>query len=161
VAREIHALCEELELPAYVKTSGASGLHVLIPLGGQLSHDQSRTLAELLARVMVDRQPGMATIARSVRARRGRVYLDYLQNGHGKLLVAPFSVRAEVAGSVSMPLEWTEVNGRLANERFHLRNAVRRMRRLAAEPLVNVLTDAPDLPRSLARLQQVMGRARG
>jgi len=157
VAREIHALCEELELPAYAKTSGASGLHVLIPLGGQLSHDHSRTLAELLARVVVDRQPGIATIARSVRARRGRVYLDYLQNGHGKLLVAPFSVRAEVAGSVSMPLKWTEVNGRLANERFHLRNAIRRMRRLGTDPLVNVLTDEPDLPRALARLQQVVG----
>ena len=156
LAKAIGALCEELGLPAYPKTSGASGLHVLIPLAGQLSHDHARSLGELMARVIVSRYPDIATIARSVRARRQKVYVDYLQNGHGRLLVAPFSARAEPEASVSMPLKWREVNGRLRNERFHLGNAVRRMRALKEDPLAGVLEDAPDLARALAKLSAIL-----
>ncbi len=156
LARAIGELCEELELPAYPKTSGASGLHVLIPLAGQLSHDHARTLGELMARVIVARHSKIATIARSLNARKGRVYVDYLQNGQGRLLVAPFSARAEPAASVSMPLRWSEVNGRLSNERFHLGNAARRLRALDADPLAGVLEATPDLPRALARLGTII-----
>ena len=85
VALAVRDLAAELELPAYPKTSGASGLHVLIPLGRQLDHEQARTLGEMLARVIVARLPETATITRALRRRQGKVYVDYLQNGHGKL----------------------------------------------------------------------------
>lgn len=152
----IRDLCHEVKLPSYPKTSGASGLHVLIPLHGQLTHDQSQTLGELLARVIVNRHPDIATITRTVRARNNKVYVDYLQNGHGRLIVAPFSARAESAGSVSMPLKWREVNAGLSNPRFHLGNAVRRMQRLKADPGAAVLSDKPDLLPSLERLAELL-----
>ena len=156
LARGIGALCDEVDLPAFAKTSGASGLHVLAPVNAQLTHDQAKTLAELLARVIVIRFPSIATIARAVANRHNRVYVDYLQNGHGKLLVAPFSVRAEPAASVSMPLKWSEVNGRLSNQRFHIGNARARMRRLGEDPLAELLHTRADLPRSLALLADIM-----
>ena len=81
LALEIGDIADSVDLPAYPKTSGASGLHVLIPLGEQLSHDQSRTLGELIARIVVARHPGIATIARSVRSRQSKVYVDFMQNG--------------------------------------------------------------------------------
>ena len=93
VALSLHRLCEELELPHYVKTSGSTGLHVLIPLAQQCTFDQSRTLGELLARVVIGELSEISTIVRQVRGREGKVYLDYLQNRHGQLIVAPFSVR--------------------------------------------------------------------
>jgi bifunctional non-homologous end joining protein LigD len=155
LARAIGELTDELDLPAYPKTSGKSGLHVIIPLARQLTHDHARTLAELIARVIVGRFPDQATIARSVRSRGRKVYVDYLQNGQGQLLVAPFSVRAEPAASVSMPLKWSEVNGRLSNERFHIGNAVRRLKRLGSDPLAPVLTGEPDLHRALGRLAEL------
>jgi bifunctional non-homologous end joining protein LigD len=152
LAREIRAICDELELPSYPKTSGSSGLHVLIPLGGQLTFEQSRMLAELLARVIVARRPEIATVARTVRAREGRVYVDFLQNGHGRLLVAPFSVRPLPGAPVSMPLRWSDVNGRLDPRRYTIRNAAARMKRLGDDPLAPVLGEAPDLDAALARL---------
>jgi len=152
IAREIRAISDELALPAFPKTSGASGLHVLLPLGGRLTFEQSRMLAELLARLVVQRHPGIATIARSVRSRGGKVYVDYLQNGHGRLLVAPFAVRPLPGAPVSMPLRWSEVNGRLDPRRYTIRNAATRMRRLGEDPLAPVLALAPDWGAALARL---------
>ncbi len=156
LALAIGELCDEVGLPAYPKTSGASGLHVLIPLARQLTHDQSQTLGELLAKVIVDRYPEIATITRQVRARGSKVYVDYLQNGHGRLIVAPFSARAEQAGSVSMPLKWSEVNKGLANHKYHLGNAVARMKRLKEDPTANMLTDEPDLLAALANLSEIL-----
>jgi bifunctional non-homologous end joining protein LigD len=155
VALAVRDLAAEISLPAFPKTSGASGLHVLMPLGGRLTHDQAKTLGELLARVIVARLPGISTITRAVRRREGKVYVDYLQNGHGKLLVAPFSARAEPAASVSMPLAWHEVNRKLSNERFTIDNAVRRMRRLKQDPLLEVLRLKPDLHAALAALLEL------
>ncbi len=97
----------------FVKTSGSTGLHVLIPLGARYTYEQSRTLAELLARFTAKSLPEIATIVRSVSDRDGKVYLDYLQNGHGRLLVSPFCVRPLPGAPVSMPLEWSQINGRL------------------------------------------------
>ena len=152
LAQCIGDIADSVDLPAYPKTSGASGLHVLIPLGEQLTHDQSRTLGELIARIVVARYPGIATIARTIRARKNKVYVDFMQNGHGRLIVAPCSARAEPAASVSMPLTWREVNAGLRNDKYHIGNAVRRMQRLKADPLNPVLTEQPDLVRSLSKL---------
>jgi bifunctional non-homologous end joining protein LigD len=159
-ARAIRDLAEEIELPAFLKTSGASGLHILIPLGNQLTHDQSRTLAELMARVIVSRLPDCTTITRSIKKRAGKVYIDYLQNGHGQLLVAPFSARAEPASSVSMPLRWSELTARLRNDKYHLKNAPARMRRLGEDPMARVLSLKPDLAASLEALAAIMPSVR-
>ena len=155
VARTIRDLTLELELPAYLKTSGASGLHVLIPLANQLTHEQSRTFAHLLARVVVDRVPEIATIQRVVRRREQKVYIDYLQNGHGRLLVAPFSARAESSAGVSMPLAWDELTSRLRNDRFNIKNAVKRMRGLKRDPWAEFLGQRADLARTLERLAAI------
>ncbi len=152
VALAARDLADEIGMPAFPKTSGASGLHVLLPLGRQLTHDQAKTLGELLARILVARLPEDATITRSVRRREGKVYVDYLQNGHGKLLVAPFSARAEPAASVSMPLRWREVNGRLRNDRFTIANAHKRMNAIGTDPLGDVLHLTPDLHAALEAL---------
>jgi len=156
LAKAIGELADQLALPAYPKTSGASGLHVLIPLGRQLTHEQSKTLGELMARVIVARYPDIATIARSVAGRHNKVYVDYLQNGQGRLIVAPFSARAEPSAGVSMPLQWREVNARLSNPRFNIRNAPARLRRLRRDPLASIWDDEPDLGRALAYLADIM-----
>ncbi len=152
VAREIHRICEEIELPNFVKTSGSSGLHVLVPLGRQLTYEQSRTLGQLIGRLVVARLPEIATLTRRVQSRGGKVYVDVLQNGHGRLLVAPFSARPLPGAPVSMPLRWSEVNARLEIGRYTIRNAVRRMKRLAGDPLRPVLSTCPDVIGALERL---------
>jgi bifunctional non-homologous end joining protein LigD len=152
VAIALHALCDEIGLPAYIKTSGSSGLHVMIPLGRQCTHEQSRTLGELLARVVVRELPEIATIVRLPAKREGKVYIDFLQNGHGKLLVAPLSVRPIAGAPVSTPLEWKEVTRRLNIRAFTMRSVPGRLARAKRDPLVAVLDEKPDLVGALAAL---------
>ena len=156
VARAIHKLCVAIDLPNYVKTSGSTGLHVLIPLGARYTHEQSRALAELIANCVVRELPDIATVARHIDAREGRVYIDYLQNGHGRLLVAPYSARPVPGATISMPLSWGQVTARLDMRRFTLSSAPGLLARQEADPLAGVLETGTDLPRSLARLAAMM-----
>ena len=151
VAKVIEELLAEIDLPGFPKTSGASGLHILLPLARQLTHGQARTLGELLARVVVVRRGDIATIARVVRQRESKVYIDFMQNGHGQLLVAPFSARAKAAASVSMPIEWSELDDELRNADHHLKNAIDRLERLG-DPMAPLLETTPDLDRALGLL---------
>jgi bifunctional non-homologous end joining protein LigD len=153
LARALHDLCDGLGLPSYPKTTGQKGLHVLVPLGGKLDHAQARTLGELLARALEAELPEISTTARAIADRGGRVYLDYLQNGRGKTIAAPYTVRPRPGAPVSTPLRWSEVTARLDPAKFTIRDVPARARRLRADPLLPVLADAPDLLRALERLR--------
>lgn len=153
VALALHRLCEEIGLRHYVKTSGSTGLHVLVPLGRQMTYEQARAFAELLARVVVGMEPEVATITRAVHRREGKVYLDFVQNGHGRLIVAPFSVRPLPGAPVSMPLRWEEVTPGLDLRSYTIRTAPSRMDDLGADPLVPLLSELPDLMAALGALQ--------
>jgi len=149
VFREI---CEKIGMPSYVKTTGKTGLHILIPLGRQVTYAQCRQLGELLARVALQQVGDIATITRHVTKRGDKVYLDYLQNRHGQLIVAPFSVRPLPGASVSMPLLWDEVNQSLNPRDYTIKTAVERLDRLGYDPCAQVLDDKPDLAAILTRL---------
>jgi bifunctional non-homologous end joining protein LigD len=154
LALALHRLCDEIALPHYVKTSGSSGLHVMVPLGRQLTFEQSRSFGELLARVVTLREPEIATVTRAVHKREGKVYLDYVQNGHGRLIVAPFSVRPLPGAPVSMPLAWDEVAEGLDLRAHTIRTAPGRMAAMGSDPLLPVLTERPDLLAALGALQE-------
>ncbi len=158
LARALHELCDEIGLPSYPKTTGQRGLHVLVPLGGQLTHEQARTLGELLARAVEADLPDISTTARAVGARGGRVYLDFLQNGYGKTIAAPYAVRPKPGAPVSTPLRWSEVGPRLDPSRFTIRTVPARARKLGRDPLVPVLAEKPDL---LAALEELRARMSG
>jgi bifunctional non-homologous end joining protein LigD len=151
IARHLHELCDSVGLKNFVKTSGSTGLHVLIPLGARYTYEQSRTLAELLARFAAKSLSDIATIVRSVSDRDGKVYVDFLQNGHGRLLVSPFCVRPLPGAPVSMPLEWSQINKSLKLERFNIRSA-RKWLTKHGDPLAPVLTASSDMLAALEAL---------
>jgi bifunctional non-homologous end joining protein LigD len=151
-AHVLHDLCESIALPNFVKTTGKTGLHILIPLGRQCTYEQSRRLGELLARLVVTELKGVATITRHVTKRGDKVYIDYLQNRHGQLIVAPFSVRPLPGATVSMPLTWDEVNADLDPMRHTIKSAVDRMAAMKSDPVLPVLEEKPDLEAALQRL---------
>jgi bifunctional non-homologous end joining protein LigD len=158
-AQALHRLCDAVDLPHFVKTTGKTGLHILIPLGRRCTYAQSRMLGELLARVVLRELSDIATITRQVTKRGDKVYLDYLQNRHGQTIVAPFSVRPLPGATVSMPLRWDEVNESLDPRNYTIRNAVERMERLGTDPMLPVLDAKPDLAGVLERLSDELGRA--
>ena len=157
VARAIHALCEDIGLPSFPKTSGSSGIHVMIPVGGQLDYEQTRILASLLAKTVAAELPDKATTTRSPSSREGKVYIDHVQNGQGRLVAAPYSVRPLAGATVSAPLRWSEVGEGLATENFTIKTMVERASSLGSDPLLPVLSETPDLLAALESLQRRFG----
>ena len=151
IALALRAILERLELPSFPKTSGATGLHILLPLAARYSYEETRTFANLLATLAVEAQPAIATIARMLRTREGKVYVDYGQNGHGQTIVAPFSVRPLPGAPVSCPLRWSEVTAKLDPRRFTIATMPARLDQLG-DPLAPVLGAGVDIAAALARL---------
>ena len=151
-ALELRAQAEAIGLPCFPKTSGQAGLHVLIPLAAQLGQPEARQLCELLARLVEQRLPKISTLARPLDQRLGRVYLDTLQNGRGKTVAGPYSVRPVPGATASAPLRWDEVGPALDPRAFTLHTLPARAAALGADPIAAALTLRPDLPRALALL---------
>jgi bifunctional non-homologous end joining protein LigD len=152
VALALRRILERLELPSYVKTSGATGLHILLPLGARYTYEQCRTFARLLAVMGVEAEPGISTVARPLRARGGKVYIDFGQNGHGQTIVAPYSLRPLPGAPASCPLEWREVTPRLDPARFTLVTLPARFDKME-DPLRPVLGDGIDMAAALERIE--------
>ena len=128
VALALRGILERLELPSYVKTSGATGLHIMLPLGARYTYEQCRTFARLLAVMGVEAEPEISTVARPLRSRGGKVYIDFGQNGHGQTIVAPYSVRPLPGAPASCPLEWREVTSAPGSRALHARDLARALR---------------------------------
>ena len=125
-ALTVKEVMDELESDCYCKTSGATGLHVYIPLGSKYNYEQVKILAELLAIEIQQRLPEITSLERSIKKRNHKIYVDYLQNRRGQTLAAPYSVRPVAGATVSTPLEWNEVNAKLHPSQFHIKNALAR-----------------------------------
>lgn len=126
VARWIHDELERLGTPAVPKTSGAEGLHVYVPLPKGTSYEAGRLFCEIIATLVAERHPRVATVERSVHARGRTVYIDYLQNIRGKTLATAYSARASEWAGVSTPLTWREVHEGVDRRDFTLRTVLAR-----------------------------------
>ena len=107
----------------------------------------------MLARVVCSELPDIATVTRPVAARGDRVYLDYGQNGRGKLIAAPFSLRPKPGAPVSTPLSWSQVTARLDPARWNIETTLRQMER-KGDPLLPVLETPTDLAALLDALAE-------
>jgi bifunctional non-homologous end joining protein LigD len=128
VARAVKDVLDTYQLHAIPKTSGASGIHIVLPLGDGVPNDGSRMIAELVATAVATRNPKIATIERWVKSRpSGAVYVDFLQNIRGKTVAGVYSVRAQPRATVSTPLAWDEVTDGLDPDAFTMDEVRRRM----------------------------------
>lgn len=127
-ALTVKEVMDELDTDCYCKTSGATGLHVYIPLGAKYNYDTVKILAELLANEVHIRLPEITSLERSIKKRNHKIYIDFLQNRKGQTLAAPYSVRPKPGATVSTPLEWTEVNEALSPSQFTVENVIERFK---------------------------------
>jgi bifunctional non-homologous end joining protein LigD len=151
LAREIVRIAETCGLTVAVKTSGASGIHVVLPLPPRTSYETSADLAMRLAEAVVAANPERATVERSIKERpKKSIYVDALQNARGKSMAAPYSVRARAAASVSAPLRPRELTSRLRIDAFTVGTMPARLTRtgdlwgdaIATRPTARVLARA-------------------
>jgi bifunctional non-homologous end joining protein LigD len=127
-AHLLHELLESLDLCSYVKTSGADGIHVLVPVARRYGFDDTYAFAEAVSRRLEADNPGVVTTEWLKRKREG-VLLDHRQNGHGKTLASVYSVRPKPAAPVSTPLRWEELTEDVVPADFTMAVALERIER--------------------------------
>jgi bifunctional non-homologous end joining protein LigD len=156
VARETAAVLREVGLEPCLKTSGQMGLHVVVGLAPKYTYAQAKMFSELVAEIVVQRIPKIATINRNPRSREGRVYIDYLQLGHGKTIAAPFSVRPLDGAPVSAPMKWTELKPTLDPSIYNIKTIAPRMTRLKRDPFLDAIEKHAELESALAKLEALL-----
>ena len=120
VALGFRKLFDELKVPFYCKTSGSRGMHIYLPIEKRYSHEQTRYFAQLLESIIRNRFKSITSFERKPEQRKGRIYLDYLQNGRGRTMTAPYSLRPRPGASVSAPLSPGEVRQGLDPSAFNI-----------------------------------------
>ncbi|RFS26595.1 DNA ligase D [Chitinophaga silvatica] len=126
-AQVVKEVLDSIGAPAFVKTSGSTGMHILIPLGAEYTFEQSRMLAELIVGIVFKRIPEYTSIERSPAKRKGKIYLDYLQNRQIQTMAVAYSLRPKPGATVSAPLRWEEVRKGLKISDFNITNMLDRV----------------------------------
>jgi bifunctional non-homologous end joining protein LigD len=154
VAHLIRELLDEIELPGYVKTSGADGIHVVAPITRRSTFQQTYDFAEAASRLLEQRHPGLVTTEWLKKKRQG-VLVDHRQNGHGKTIASVYSVRPKPGAPVSTPLYWDELTDDVRPRSFGMREALERVER-HGDLFAPVLED----PRPLAPAAKALKKLR-
>jgi bifunctional non-homologous end joining protein LigD len=152
VAHLVHGVLEELGLRGYVKTSGADGVHVLVPVTRRSTFDQAREFADGVAQVLAERHPGLVTTEWRKAKRRG-VFLDARQNGWGKTIASVYSVRPKPGAPVSTPLRWEELTEDVVPRDFGMAEALERLKRHG-----DLFRPVLDEPQALAPAREALAR---
>ena len=158
-ARQVRALLDELELPAYLMTTGSRGLHVGVPLDGQSDFDTVRDFARDVADVLAARHPKELTTETRKAQRRGRLFLDYLRNAYAQTSVPPYAVRARPGAPVATPLTWDELDDPdLDARRYHIGNVLERIERVG-DPWADFYQSGVSLTAARQRLSKVTAQS--
>jgi len=145
-------LLDELELPAFLKTTGSRGLHIVIPLQRREDYDSVRAFARELAGIVVSQAPRARTLEQLKANRGNRVFIDTNRNGYAQLVAPAFAVRARKEAPVSTPLDWSELdNKKLRANSFTIRNLFDRLDR-SSDPWQNFWRSAVSLAGARRRL---------
>jgi bifunctional non-homologous end joining protein LigD len=135
VAKQLHAILEGEQVASYLKTSGKTGLHIMVPWHQAAGYEAARAWATAIAlRLVADLAP-IATVERSKDRRQQKVYVDVLQNARGHHVVPPYVLRAVPQATVSTPLTWAELTPALDPRRYNLKTIFRRLARQKTDPM--------------------------
>jgi bifunctional non-homologous end joining protein LigD len=156
-AQAVHKLLDRIGAHSLCKTSGKRGLHIYVPLGASYTHEHAKLFAELIANQVHRSLQATTSIVRMPQQRQQRVYLDWLQNGKGKTLAAPYCVRPNPGATVSTPLKWTEVRRGLDPAKFTIRTMLKRLGTVG-DLWSPVLGKGIDMQECLANLKSLVSR---
>ena len=158
VAHLIRAALAEVALEGYAKTSGAGGIHVLVPIARRSTFEDTHTFAERLSKLLEQRHPGLVTTEWLKEKRRG-VFVDFHQNAWGKTIASVYSVRPKPGAPVSTPLPWEELGEDLDWRKLGMREALARIER-EGDLFERVLRGGPALGPALRALGGAPDRGR-
>jgi len=127
-AQAVKKVLDAIDVPAYPKTSGSTGMHIYIPLGAKYSYEQSKLLAELIVNMVHHDISSFTSLERNPAKRKGKIYLDFLQNRTIQTIASPYSLRPKPGATVSTPLHWDEVKKGLTPKQFTIHNIFDRLK---------------------------------
>jgi bifunctional non-homologous end joining protein LigD len=155
-ANAFKELLDAIGAASYCKTSGATGLHVFVPMGKKYAYEQVKDFAHLLCMYIEEQLPAFTTLERSL-AKRGnnKIYLDYLQNRRGQTVASVYSLRPHAGATVSTPLHWQEVKPGLDPADFTIDSIVARVKQ-QKDIFSPVLGKGIDLKKCLDRVSALM-----
>jgi bifunctional non-homologous end joining protein LigD len=151
-AQAVHEILDTAGAPGFPKTSGATGMHIYVPLGAKYDYATAEKFARLVATLANNLLPEFTSLVRSPQKRQKRVYLDYLQNKAGQTLAAPYSIRPRPGATVSAPLQWQEVRAGLEPRQFTMITMPARLEKLG-DLFEGVLGPGIDLESCLEKLE--------
>ena len=128
VAKEFHKILSDLKIESFCKLSGSKGIHIYLPMSTKYSYEEVRNFIKLLCLLVEERLPELTTLERSINKRKGRIYLDYLQNRRGHTIASVHSVRPIVEAPISAPLHWQELNNKLTPRHFKMKDYSSRLK---------------------------------
>lgn len=154
-ALQVNDVLNSIKIKGYCKTSGSTGIHVYIPMGGKYDFDQVKDFAHILMKQVHEKLPKITTLERRLQKRdNNKIYLDYLQNRTGQTLASAYSLRPKEGASVSMPLEWNEVKAGMKPTDFNIHNALERIKD-KGDLFKPVLGKGIDMMKALELLQDI------
>jgi bifunctional non-homologous end joining protein LigD len=125
VAQAFHRILSRANIPNFCKTSGATGIHIGVPMGAKYPYEQVRRFAEKICRMVAKQYPATTSVDRNPNRRRRKIYLDFMQNRRGQTLAAPYCVRPRSGAPVSMPIAWEDLKSGLKPDKFNMMNALK------------------------------------
>ncbi|HEY8896539.1 MAG TPA: DNA ligase D [Niastella sp.] len=153
-AQVTHEVLESAGIDNYCKTSGSTGIHIYIPLGAKYVYEDSREFGRLIATIIHEQIPRFTSIERATADRKGKIYIDFLQNRPQATLACAWSLRPKPGATVSMPLHWEEVKKGLKMKDFNIRNAVGRIKE-QGDIFKPVLGKGINMKKAIASLQRL------
>ncbi|MDN3548485.1 DNA ligase D [Mucilaginibacter aquaedulcis] len=155
-AQEVRKVLDAIDVPSFCKTSGSTGMHIYIPIGAKYDYDQSQMFARIVVDIVHKQLPDYTTLERMVANRKGKMYLDFLQNRPGATIAGPYSLRPKVGATVSAPLHWDEVKPGLTMKHFTIFNAIDRFK-TEGDLFKGVLGKGIDLEKTIKKAKSVFG----
>jgi bifunctional non-homologous end joining protein LigD len=155
VANLVKKILESIGADSCVKTSGSTGIHIYIPLGAKYDFDQSKQLAELVVNLVNTEMPYLTSVERSPAKRKGKIYLDFLQNRETQTAAAAYSLRPKPGVPVSTPLDWSEVKKGLTPTTYTAYNIFDRLKS-EGDLFKPVLQKGIDLEKVLKKVQALV-----
>ena len=139
---------------SYCKTSGASGMHIYVPMAKKYSYEEVKNFAHLVCMLVQTQLPAFTSLERSLAKRNKKhIYLDYLQNRKGQTIAAPYCLRPKTGAPVSMPLNWSEVKKGLSPKDFNIYNALKRLKKIG-DVFAGVLGKGIDMEKCIELLDK-------
>lgn len=152
VARTTRRVLDSIGAESLVKTSGATGLHIYVPMGAKYDYEQARTFGRLVGHIVQARHPKNTSLERKPADRKGKIYIDVYQNRRGQTLAAPYSIRPRDGAPVSTPLRWEELVPGLSPAEFTLKTLRARLDQVG-DLWAAVLGPGIEMDKCLAALQ--------